>query len=94
MKKSLEQMRQHPCNSLRFKADGIIRGDRERRQGQPPWVVALADQAQRRLHRRYSRLLARGKPHNVATVAVARELTGFIWEVLYTHATRSLEAAN
>ena len=73
---------------------GVNKHLRERRQGQPPWVVALADQAQRRLHRRYCRLLARGKPHNVATVAVARELIGFIWEVLYTHAIRSLEAAN
>ena len=35
--------------------------------------------AQRRLHRVFGRMKARGKPANIATVAVARELTGFLW---------------
>jgi transposase len=65
---------------------GMSRGMRERRAGQPPWVVALADRAQSRLHRRYARLCAAGKPHNIAVVAVARELLGFIWQIMYTHA--------
>jgi len=65
---------------------GMSRGMRERRQGQPPWVVALADRAQSRLHRRYVRLQAGGKPHNIAVVAVARDLIGFIWQIMYTHA--------
>jgi transposase len=55
---------------------------RMRRQGQPGWVISVADKAQIRLHRRYWRMLARGKAPNVATVAVARELVGFIWDVL------------
>lgn len=55
---------------------------RKRRQGQPPWVVALADKAQSRLHRRMYALTLRGKHLNKATVAVARELVGFIWAAL------------
>ena len=64
----------------------LSKGMRERRAGQLPWVVALADRAQSRLHRRYVRLLAGGKPHNIAVVAVARELIGFVWQIMYTHA--------
>jgi hypothetical protein len=54
-----------------------------RRQGQPAWVIAIADQAMARLHRRYGRMVGRGKPTNQAAVAVARELAGFVWAVLY-----------
>jgi transposase len=54
----------------------------KRREGQPGWVIAIADRAQQRLHRRMWRLLGRGKPHNKAVVAVARELVGFIWAVM------------
>jgi transposase len=54
----------------------------KRRQGQPAWVIAIADRAQQRLHRRFWRLLEKGKAHNKAVVAVARELAGFIWAAL------------
>lgn len=54
----------------------------KRRQGQPAWVVALADRAMQRLHRRYVRLTARRMPPQKATVAVARELIGFVWATL------------
>lgn len=57
-------------------------GLRQRREGQPPQIVALADVAQQRLHRRYWRLVQRGKPTTVAATAVARELTGFVWAAL------------
>ena len=57
-----------------------------RRQGQPSAVVSIADQAMARLHRRYWRLVNRGKPTNQAAVAVARELVGFLWAVLYPYA--------
>ena len=54
-----------------------------RRKGQPAGVIAIADRAQQRLYRRYYRLKeGYRKPHNVVTVAVARELTGFIWSIL------------
>lgn len=56
---------------------------RKRREGQPAWVIAIADKAQRRLNRRYKHLVyGRAKPPQVAIVAVARELAGFIWAVL------------
>lgn len=48
---------------------------------QPPTVVDHAYKAQERLHRRYFRLTSRGKPSQVAAVAVARELVGFVWAV-------------
>jgi len=56
---------------------------RDRRTGQPPAVIAIADKAAQRLHRRFSKFQARGKPVNKAVVAVARELAGFIWGALY-----------
>ena len=55
---------------------------RKRREGQPGAVIAIADKAQHRLHRRYHRLLARGVPYNKAVVAVARELAGFLWAAM------------
>ena len=54
----------------------------KRRQGQPAWVLAIADRAQLRLHKRYWSLVLRGKLPVKAVTAVARELTGFIWAVL------------
>lgn len=50
-----------------------------RQAGQPDHVLQIAGRAQHRLHRVGKRLRERGKPGNVATVAVARELAGFLW---------------
>ena len=50
--------------------------------GQPPRVIALADKAQQRLCRRFRRL-AEHKPGPVVTVAVARQLVGFLWAALH-----------
>ena len=36
----------------------------------------------KRLHRRFNRLLERGKPRPKVAVAIARELTGFIWAAM------------
>jgi len=52
---------------------------RDRQDGQPAEVLAIAWRAQHRLYRTHTRLRERGKPANVATVAAARELGGFIW---------------
>ena len=49
-----------------------------RQAGQPGHVLQIAWRAQKRLHRVDRRLRARGKPANLATVAVARELAGFL----------------
>jgi transposase len=55
---------------------------RKRREGQPARVLALADRTQERLHRRYVRMTARGKAGPKTIVAMARELTGYLWAVL------------
>jgi transposase len=52
---------------------------RARQQGQPDHVLQTAWRAQHRLFRVQTRLRARGKPANVATVAAARELACFLW---------------
>lgn len=52
---------------------------RNRQAGQPDHVLQIAWRAQHRLHRTHHRFKARGKPANVATIAVARELAGFLW---------------
>jgi transposase len=50
-----------------------------RQHGQPEHVLQIANRAQYRLHRIYTRMRARGKPHNVTVVACARELACFLW---------------
>jgi transposase len=50
-----------------------------RQTGQPDHVLQIAWRAQHRLHRTHTRLRERNKPGNVATIAVARELAGFLW---------------
>lgn len=55
-----------------------------RQQGQGKEVRAISWRAQNRLHRRYHRLLGRRLQRNKAMVAIARELCGFIWELLRT----------
>lgn len=55
---------------------------RARQRGAPADVIARAWTAQQRLHRRYQRLAARGKPKQHIVTAVARELTGFVWAAL------------
>jgi transposase len=57
---------------------------RARQRGAPAAIIAQAWTAQQRLHRRYARFAARGKPKQHIVTAVARELTGFVWAAL-TH---------
>ncbi|RDU94524.1 IS110 family transposase [Trinickia dinghuensis] len=52
-----------------------------RQEGIPKPIVDRAWEAQMRLCRRYRKLVARGKQKNIAVVAVARELAGFIWDI-------------
>ena len=54
----------------------------KRQRGAPPVAIDIAWRAQRRLHRRYRSLAARGKPKQHIVTAVARELTGFLWAAL------------
>ena len=55
---------------------------REALRGQPPSVAAYAKKAQVRLHRRFTRLVGRGKRSQLAITAVARELCGFAWGLM------------
>lgn len=55
---------------------------RRRQQGAPDAIVQRAWAAQQRLHHRYRRLAGRGKPKQHVVTAIARELTGFVWDVL------------
>lgn len=50
-----------------------------RQAGQSPQTLARSWKAQQRLHAKYKKMTARGKPAGVAVVAVARELAGFVW---------------
>lgn len=53
----------------------------ERRKGCPKEVVQIARKAQDRLHRKFCRMIARNKAHQVTVTATARELSGFVWSI-------------
>jgi transposase len=52
-----------------------------RQENQPKPIREIAWKGQVRLCARYRRLARTGKPANVVTAAIARELTGFIWAI-------------
>lgn len=51
-----------------------------RSQDIDPRIRAIAWKAQLRLTRKYQRMRARGKQHNVIVTAIARELAAFLWD--------------
>lgn len=54
---------------------------RRRQQGQPAHVIAHSWKAQQPLHKIYW-CIAHRKPAQIAAVATARELIGFLWAVI------------
>lgn len=62
---------------------------RLRQRDAPTDAIARAWTAQQRLHRRYARFAARGKPKQHIVTAIARELTGFVWAALTQPSDRS-----
>jgi len=62
----------------------VGRALRLRRREQDPKAVAFADRALRRLSLRQRRMLYQGKHPNLVNIAIARELAGFVWNVLQT----------
>ena len=54
---------------------------RKRNEGVAPAVRRIAWKAQERLHRRYCRMIGRGKNKQQTVTAIARELAGFIWDI-------------
>lgn len=63
------------------KRPGLSAALRKRREGQEARIVEIADQAHKRLYRKFTRLEAKGKPGCKAAVAVSRELLGFMWAI-------------
>jgi hypothetical protein len=59
---------------------------------QPKVMQDSSWQAQVRLCKRYQRLAAKGKHVHIVTVAIARELAGFMWAIA-KEVPRSLESA-
>ena len=56
---------------------------KSRQAGNTPQVIAYADKANERLRRRfYKMILGKSKRHNVAKIAIARELACFIWGMM------------
>lgn len=64
----------------------------ERQRGQPREICALGWKAQTRLYKRYWQLAQRGLMTGKIQVALARELTGFVWDVIRQRCAQ-LEAA-
>ena len=60
----------------------------------PPEALARAWQAQIRLHERHRHLTANGKLPTVATVAVARQLCGFLWTTMTRQPLRDDHSAH
>ena len=52
-----------------------------RQEGLGEDIKACSWKAQTRLHKRMMQLLARGKQRNKVTVAIPRELRGFVWHI-------------
>jgi transposase len=52
-----------------------------RLEKQPKLIQDISWKAQVRLCKRYRRLVSRGKHANIVTVAIARELAGFMWAI-------------
>jgi len=77
-----ERKRARQCSQHYAMPPKVSKQLSHRQEGQPAAVLKTSWAAQNRLHRRLMRLLARRVHRNKALVAVARELTGFIWEAL------------
>ena len=54
---------------------------KKRQNGQPGEIQMISWKAQKRLHKKFHRLIYRGKTKPTAVTAIARELAGFIWAV-------------
>lgn len=59
----------------------VKRAIKKRQEGQSPQIQDMAWRAQDRLHRKYVRMVSRGKHHNVVVTAISRELLGFVWAI-------------
>lgn len=68
--------------SWSYRYQPVVKGKLKKRQeGQPGSIQTISWKAQQRLHKKYFKLLARGKTQGTAIAAVARELAGFVWAI-------------
>ena len=58
---------------------GSARRSPTARKDSPDHILQISNRCQQRLHHLYTSMRARGKHHNVTVVAVARELSCFLW---------------
>jgi len=72
---------------------GVSKTIEARRQGVSTEVRAIAEKAERRLSRRFRHLVERNKSNKQAAVAVARELTGFVWAIARVATSPTVAAA-
>ena len=63
------------------KRPGLSLHMKRRSEGLPPPILDIASKAQKRLHHRYWSLVNRCKTKQIAVVACARELLGFVWAI-------------
>lgn len=72
-----------------YRYQPAVKGQLKKRlAGLPPESQAISWKAQHRLHKKYYRLVSRGKEKGKAVTAVARELAGFVWAM-----TREVETS-
>lgn len=65
-----------------YRYQPAVKGELQKRQkDQPSNILGISWKAQNRLHKKYFRLMGRGKEGGKAITAVARELAGFIWAI-------------
>lgn len=70
------------ANQKTFRAYGVGRDLKLRRNNKDPELIHIADRCMRRLVKKGNRLLHVGKHINKIKVACAREMVGFVWESL------------
>ncbi len=66
---------------------------RKRQADVPEEIKQMSWKAQHRLHQKFRRMIARGKPSGVAAMAVARELLGFVWAAAHEVSASSRQSA-
>jgi transposase len=66
-----------------YRSGGTGKALLERRKRCPEKVQQIARKAQDRLHRKFWRMVKKGKRSQVAVMAVGRELAGFVWAIAH-----------
>lgn len=57
----------------------------QRQKSRYPSVISYADRANTRLTRKFARMRYKNKSTKTIVIAVARELSGFIWGIMTEH---------